>query len=311
MRSLIQPRLVTLLGAWPLKHPWVVSCMNSWERIEGLQKNITVLSDGTITRELCEQIGLPILCEPEAQETAVYELIQKYPALKTIRASDITWRKILDTLAMANREDSPLLLIDTDVYIRAPVILPISEKRNFIMYLREDIPAYRANWLAPLCEPMVKSFNAGMVLFDKSVIDLDFLEFAVARYVLHCRNFWWSEQFAWSLLAARAEHRFFWDGNSARVVSGFGTRTPGEISSNVVKYISKRDSIESLKEMLSYCGSAPIVHMAGGGKKWFEALLPGKNDGEPILVEIRRDTLLTVSERLKISARLWAKEKIR
>jgi hypothetical protein len=308
--SLSAPQIVTLLGAWPLTHPWVVPCIESWRRIRDALSTIVGISDGTLTEKAAQglkALPIPICCAPQEQEDLVDEALERYPTLRLIRKADLTWRKLLDASIIMSRRGRTSLLIDTDVYVRRPVhIYPHNDQRSLV-YMREDISAYRAAWMVAFREPMVVSFNAGLVLFNPKMIDLGFLEYAAARYIVRLKNYWWSEQLAWSLIAGRAEERFYWNGDSARVVSGFLTRSPEEISRNVVKNISRKKLVGSPSEMKLYCGDAPVIHMAGRGKRWYEAILPGDDGAESIPLEAHEDSLLDWNSKLKIAVRLFAK----
>ena len=49
----------------------------------------------------------------------------------------------------------------------------------------------------------MKSFNSGFVLFSPNDVDFDVLEYVCKMYIPNFSYLWFSEQFAWALLAAR------------------------------------------------------------------------------------------------------------
>jgi hypothetical protein len=303
-RDAEHPRLITMLGKWPLSHPWVAPCIRSWARIKDVDGLLTILSDGTLDdSDQIELPGLDVRLDARAQEDAVSEGLKRFPALREIRQKDLTWRKILDTV-LCPCDNDLLLLIDTDVYVRRQILVDAGRFDPAIVYMREDIPAYNGHWSAPFREEMVLSFNAGFVMFRRSSVDLAFLNHVASTYVLGRENYWWSEQLAWSMVAGRSPRRYYWDGDSARVISGFGTRSETEISNNSVKMFSKYGSIQSSQQMVALSGRAPVIHMAGWGKKHFEALLPGDDTQEVCTLSARSDKLLNPAEKLQIAARL-------
>lgn len=299
--------LVSLIGPWPLRHPWVPTCVQSWQLIQDCSQEILFLSDGTAGLTAEALSVLPRNCrfriEPD-QERRMEAALEPFPALRKIRKEDLTWRKILDVAVIAAGLER-VLLIDTDVLIRRPIRLP---EGNGLFYLREDIPAYRGKWLLPLRESMVLSFNAGFVLLKPDAIDLPFLEYAVGRYFAVLRNKWWSEQAAWSLLAARHPEPSYFDGRSACVLSGFATRSPAEIQANRVRLISSKKLLTA-EQLVAQGGTAPVLHLSGLSKQHFRAI----HDREtylqqareaPVLLHSFRDQPIRPLTRLLLSLRL-------
>lgn len=270
---------VTLLGRKVLKHPWTGPCLQSFRRIS--PAGVMVLSDGTLEEpEIEDYLGnFGVSGNPVAnQEEIVAEALAPYPALADIRRRDFSWRKIIDAPLIGSAD----LFMDTDVYIRRACVRPHPAARE-IVYLRDDVPAYRGGWTAVFQEPMVLSCNSGVVMFSSDAIDLDFLDHCARRYFLGLRYPWWSEQMAWSLMAARLPRRSFFDGRDARSVNGTGTRSDADMSRNVSRLISRRKYIQSQEELQQLSGSAAVVHMPGNTKPFFEALLPGDDDSRQSL----------------------------
>lgn len=297
--------IVTLLGQWPLSHDWVPICMKSWENIQGIAKEINVISDSSLESltsfpSYTERLGLPIKYSSD-NIVKVENVLKSYPALATIRALDLTWRKIIDPVILFPHYQK-ILLIDTDVIVRRPVILP---NKSGIFYLREDIPAYQGSPIIPWKFPIVKSFNAGFILFEPRTIDLNFLEKVVSKYFLNLKNFWWSEQLAWSLCAGRLPQRFIWKGKHCAVLSGFNTRNSLEISSNVVKFFSSKKVLNA-QEIYNIAGDAIILHLAGQGKHHWEEF-PICFDSKAVELEYELDPLISLFWKMAISFRLLIK----
>jgi len=297
--------IVTLLGQWPLSHSWVPACMQSWSNLQGASREINVISDGSLESLISfppytDELDLPIQYSPD-NILKVDNALKNYPALATIRSLDLTWRKLLDPVILFPHYQR-ILLIDTDVIVRKPVIIP---NESGIFYLREDIPAYQGSPMIPWKFPTVKSFNAGFILFEPSTIDLDFLERVVSKYFLGLKNFWWSEQLAWSLCAGRLPKRFIWKGKHCVVLSGFDTRNLLEISTNVVKLFSSKKVLNA-QEISYVAGDAIILHLAGKGKHhWAE--FPVSFNSDPVELEYELDPLTSLFWKMAISLRLISK----
>jgi hypothetical protein len=300
--------LITLLGDWPLQHEWVPVCIDSWYKIVNVGWPGLALSDSL--NDLCQRKldaleSITPLRAVANQEEIVSELIRSYPAISHVRNNDLTWRKIIDTIAVTKDLNTRVLLIDTDVLIRRSICLPV---QGGIHYLREDIPAYRAKALFPLKERIVDSFNAGFVLFDPCKINLAEIEIAAAKYFYGLKNYWWTEQACWAFIAGKSSERFFFDGSSACVLSGLRTRTPGDVRQNRVCLFSSKHKA-SPEYLVRQAGVAPVVHMSGMAKYHWRVLsssvcteLEGTRV-EPLLSI--PDPLIGPFRRLLIAARLF------
>lgn len=264
-------KIVSLIGKWNIQHDWVGRCIASWRLIENCSPRITLLADnaaGLTSKDLLPLNSAASLNIASSQELQVQEAIRSMPCLSQIREQDLTWRKIIDATIVMRGTCERMLLIDTDVLIRRPIRLPVQPG---IFYLREDIPAYRANWLLPIKESIVKSFNAGFVLVDPSTIDLSKLEAWSEKYFFKLKNKWWSEQACWSLIAASQCNRFFFEGSSACCLSGFDTRSPKDIARNSVKLFSSKSRIQGTMLKLQ-AGNAAVIHMSGLSKHFWRDL---------------------------------------
>lgn len=271
-----QFQLVTLYGQKSAEQPWSLPCMQSWSRIACRSEAIHIISDGTLGRDFQDFFPhLAVTGDPTEQEVVVAEKLSRYPALREIRLRSFLWRKILDVSLFLPTNARTVLYLDTDVFVRNPVVLKTDFDESSITYMREDVPAYLGSWLAPLVEPMVLSFNSGFVAYRPESIDLEFLDRVTSKHLLSLPDHWWSEQMAWSLIAGRSPNRRFWCDKDARVISGYGMRTADEMSRNVVKYISRRALINSGEELLKCAGGASIIHLTGHAKQFFASLLPG------------------------------------
>lgn len=231
--------------------------------------------------------------------------LSSFPFLARLRQRDISWRKLIDTV-VTQRDKGRILLIDTDVVVRRWVSLP---QENGIFYTREDIPAYRGSWSLPLQVPLVLSFNSGFVLFDPADVPLHFLETLCRRYFLRLGFTWWTEQAAWAALAARLPARFRFKGTSACTLSGLATRTPEEVRSNRVRFLSSPQRLNG-QQLAAQAGTAPVVHMSGMAKHHFQAICEGSEadppSAAPTALVGELDEPISLPQRLVLAARLLA-----
>jgi hypothetical protein len=298
-------QIACLLGKRPIySYPWVPASLSSFKKIENIAQ-IFYVSDGSLERhDIDETLAGSVLFDP-AQEQIVSDVLVKYPNLSRVRKIDATWRKLVDTSIMC--KSHYVLLCDSDLFVRAPVRVPIPQKGS-IIYLREDVPAYLAKAYAVIREPVVKSFNSGFVLFSPNDVDFDFLEYVCKLYIPNFSYLWFSEQFAWALLAARQPSPCFWRGDSARVVSSLGGRTKHEISNDVVKWRMRKNPVKSEADTLYYADNAPVVHLAGTGRVFFKVLSdPLDGVTENLELAYSPDSCLGPLERVILSGRLLAK----
>ena len=260
--------------------------------------------------ESFKSLGFKVLNSKDSEQE-IQRHLEKYPSLNEIRTKDLTWRKLLDTSILLNNFDK-VLLIDTDVLITRPCMLPVFDFD--ICYLREDIPAYRANWKLPWSIPMVPALNAGLVIFKPQQVDFDFLEFITKKYLLKCKDYWWTEQSAWSCLAARLPQRFIFDGHQARVLSGFHGRSALEVKNNKYRYFGNGNKIEDFEDFKHFLDGSSIIHYAGLGKHWFKdsyTFLKTNNSLViPHQIKANYENTLTLVDKALISSRLFMKELI-
>ncbi|MDT0688829.1 hypothetical protein RM549_03485 [Salegentibacter sp. F188] len=301
--------LVTLYGPNYIQNDWTIPCMKSWKNILNIShSDFYVLPDKTLSATEKKTFSELNFKTTNADEE-IDKFLNKYPALKFIRENDATWRKIID-VGIIFREAEKITIIDTDVFVKDQINLPL--KDIDIVYMREDIPAYRGKWNMVWKEKMVPALNAGIVIVDPKIIDYGYLESLVLNYLQGCKNYWWSEQSAWACLAGKSKRRFVFSGEQVRVTSGMRQRSAKEISNNSYKYFGNKEMIKNYKEFepLLYGGS--IFHFAGPGKYMFkksqEYLLQNIKPNS-ITIDAHNEETLNFQDKIFISMRLYLKEK--
>ena len=304
--------LVTLCGTYNFSKEWVRPCIESWKNILNIDRNeLHLIPDNHLNNEDEKEfssLGFKVHNDVAIQES-IDNFLCDYPTLKEIRKLDLTWRKLLDT-SILFAHHSKIVLIDTDVLVNHECILP--EKGVDIAFMMEDIPAYRGNWKIVWNHKLVPAFNAGLVIFQPAKVDFSFLEYIVKKYIIGCKDYWWSEQLAWACIAGKSVNRFVFDGKQSRVVSGFQKRTPKEVLQNKYSYFGKRGTIDSFENFLPFIEGSSIIHFAGLGKKWFNQssnyLQSIDYSNHKKNIELLECPTLSVTDKVLISSRLYIKE---
>lgn len=308
MKTASKNPLITLYGSNYIDNDWTVPCMKSWSNISNISSSeFYVLPDKTLSRR--EEIAFAEMnFKVLDANTTVNNFLRKYPSLKEIRTKDGTWRKIIDT-AILFPDVQKITIIDTDVYIKDRVVLPMEDFD--IAYMREDVPAYRGKWNMAWKEKMVPALNAGLVTVDPSIIDFDYLEKVVSKYLQVCKSYWWSEQSGWSCLAGKSEKRVVFDGRQVKVTSGMRKRNGREIEDNRYKYFGKKGMIETYDEFKYLLDGGSIFHFAGPGKYMFQNSFADFQKNvmvEPVQIKTKQESTLSFRDKLFISMRLYVKE---
>lgn len=300
--------LVTLYGSNYIKNDWTKECMESWGNIENIkEKSVYILPDKLLNEEekdCFDQLNFTAL----EREKEVEAFLKSYPALAFIREKDMTWRKLLDTAILFDNAKR-ITIIDTDVYIKDRISLPLSTYD--IVYMREDIPAYRAHWKMPWKEKMVPALNAGIIIVNPKIIDFEYLEQFVENYIKNCKGYWWSEQSAWACLAGRCEKRAVFSGQQVRVTSAMRKRTPKEMIANEYKHFGNSKMIKDYAVFKPYLEGGSIFHFAGPGKYMFRDsldFLQNNTTKNPIEIKAIPEKTLGLKDKVLISARLFGKE---
>lgn len=303
--------LVTLCGSHNFNMHWVYQCIESWKKIQNAGREYYLLPDSNLEpsdESKLRNLGFNVFSSGEKQK-AIADFLKDYPALARIREADVTWRKLLDT-SISLKGIGPIVLIDTDVFVVNKCSLPVGDFD--ICYMREDIPAYRADWRIVWKEKMVPAFNAGMVIYNPDDIDFEYLEYITRTYFLGCKDFWWTEQSAWACIAGTMNRRMLFDGQHVRVLSGFKKRTAKQVLENDYNYFGKRGFFEHFDQFRPFVLGSSIIHFAGYGKKWFTDTVKLFEDTPRMdaVIPIRAlpENTLSFKDKVLIGTRLFLKE---
>ena len=188
---------VSMCGNYHAKKDWYPKCAKSWSNITDISY-VNVIDDGNLSDESASCIskfGHHVLRFSEVC-SKTKDFIENYPNIKELRNKNNLIRKILDPNILF-RESKKILFIDSDVYIRKNIRLPVDPPD--ILFTSGDVSGYGGHPFAPLRYPVVLGLNSGVVLWSPEVCDWDLLEEVAKRGMLETENkAWWIEQFCWA-----------------------------------------------------------------------------------------------------------------
>jgi len=187
--------------------------------------------------------------------------------------------RIIDTNIILSSSEK-VLFVDSDIYSRGKVSVP----GNFpsILYPASDVPGYKGRPILPLIHPMVVGLNAGFILWNTEIFDIGFLNEICKRYLVQIEREFWTEQTAWSVLAARSDSRGVFDGRDVCNIGGLHKRTPAEVKANVTKWFGSNSPIEDPSIIEAMVEGTSVLHFPGVGKKWIENFATPREDADEV-----------------------------
>jgi hypothetical protein len=278
-------------------------CVGSWSKIIGLAEGMVIVDDGLGDDIRMEALDHGFSVHQMNDEMVVASL-QKWPSLKEIRALLPTWRHVVDALIL-HREYSHVLLVDTDVLVTQTIAF-LDQGYHFVANC-DDVPGYRGKWVLPLKNPIIPAMNPGFFLMQPALVDIEWLDWLVGKYILGARKYWWTRQLALSALVARSSKSGMFSGYDVRVISGNYKRSRREIEENEYKMWGSSRQVENEGYIRDLIENAAVLHLAGRGKRWIGVAQEMCRKGAPprLLAAIPARTA-TVLERVVIAARIAA-----
>lgn len=298
----------SLCGGWPLQQRWLPLCVGTFGRfLRGAAWH--VLSDGTLADgdfdRLEEWSQCRVVRHRVAEEDA-RRFLEPYPALRHLRAQTPFAKRLLDILMLFPAETT-VCGIDTDVFFRGPLVMPDVPPR--FAYCVDEVPGYSGSVGMCLRAPLLRALNGGLLVYRLSDIDLDWLEQATARYLMHARSSFWTEQTAFALIGGRLPDAMCFAPDQCDIVSGLRKRVESTRLANRTTYFSVLssgpDDPEAVRRRIE---RAWAIHFAGPGKPWIDhaAALPAK--AEPEMLRFVPRPVMGPWERSKLAARVFIRE---
>lgn len=153
---------------------------------------------------------------------------------------------------------------------------------------------------------MVLGLNSGMVLWNPTICDWDFLEEVASRGMLETKNkSWWVEQFCWALLAARTASKGMFDGRDVRNISGTKKRNPQELKENKTKWFGNSATLEDRAVVEEMVAGSSVLHFPGRGKNWINEFTEPASDTASRTLRWAPVRNASYPERALLGLKLW------
>ncbi|WP_309397962.1 hypothetical protein [Cerasicoccus maritimus] len=189
-------------------------CLGSFQAMCDDDIQLQLFDDGSLTEKdthlLCDQLSLSTSDIHHIQDIPQ---LTPYPYLQKARTRFVMCRKLLDIPLI---DDAPKLLLDTDMlFLRAfHGITDAAEKYSFVC-MRDQQSAYSPKLITRLKlrtqgSPLISHANAGFLLIDPKIIDLERLEYFFSNDN-HLVFPALVEQTAWALMAAQTSTPQYWE----------------------------------------------------------------------------------------------------
>lgn len=210
--------VVTLLGHTHVE--MALECLGSLRRYSADQVQFRVHDDGSLTSGDLDRLAAA-LGEIEAiprreADGQVEERLGTRPALREARRRNPLILKLLDVPLLAGGDE--LAFCDSDVLFLRPFRdlfrFPEPETGAVFMADRQNAYSLRSWHLLRHRLSLPRQVNTGVLLFRTGGLDLDLLEWYLARPEMSFAPVW-VEQTAWALLAGRAPCRLYDPGQIA------------------------------------------------------------------------------------------------
>jgi hypothetical protein len=200
----------TLLGEKGVEHSLL--CLRSLLRYSSDPIRLIIHEDGTLgtqsrQRLLSELPGSQIVTREEADDVAL-PVLRLLPRCRDMRTANPLFLKLIDLRLF---EDASIFYVDSDVlFFRSFQGLFDCNHRFDSVFMRDPKNAYSVRpWqLRPFGSLSLAGFvNTGIVCCRSSFVDLDFVEYMLAKLVrepVFQKRACWAEQTCWALLARRS-----------------------------------------------------------------------------------------------------------
>ena len=189
--------------------PMALRSLASLARFHREPFRVCLHDDGTLTGEDREQLaavapGAAFIDRAEA-DAAVFARLERYPACLEYRRAETMALKLFDPALLSA---GPVHYCDCDILFLRPFTgfsAALAGARPPLVFMRDLFNTYSLSWrrlLARGTVPLADRVNAGIMLLDPALLDLDFVEWFLRRPESNdLRGF--AEQTAWSALVRR------------------------------------------------------------------------------------------------------------
>ncbi|MEM8781482.1 MAG: hypothetical protein AAGE65_01380 [Planctomycetota bacterium] len=296
--------VVTLCGLREYDKGYANTCLATWDRLKTPHRRYCV-NDGTLGDEhrgWFEKYGIELI-DHATLEPWVLEQLRDYPTLVEMRKRVPMYRKLVDVPRLFANHDR-VLFVDTDILYTGPLRVP--EPTPDVAYGMDDSIGYSGSWRLAYRDPMIVGLNSGFMLYPPRVVDLDMLERYARKYVFRAATPWLTEQTTWGAVAADQPKPRRFTGEQYRVLGGFRKRKRDDILNNRFVWVGDKSQIDNEQEMLDLARGGRVLHIAGMGKRWYEAIATLCDDALPeVTLDLIDAPLMTAGDRAKLASRLF------
>ena len=191
--------------------PMAVRCLASLARCHRQPFRTCVHDDGTLTDDDRERLAGAApdvtFVDRAAADAQVAERLAGHPACLAYRRAQVMALKLFDVVLLAAGE--PVYYCDGDILFARPFqgfAAALADAPRPLVLMRDLFNTYSLGWRRLLRSggvPLADRVNAGVLLLDPAMLDLDFVEWFLRRP--EANDFpGFAEQTAWSALAQRS-----------------------------------------------------------------------------------------------------------
>ena len=191
--------------------PMAARCLASLARCHRQPFRTCVHDDGTLTDDdrarLAEAAPDVTFVDRAAADAQVAERLAGHPACLAYRRAQVMALKLFDVVLLAAGE--PVYYCDGDILFARPFegfAAALADAPRPLVLMRDLFNTYSLGWrrlLRPGGVPLADRVNAGIMLLDPAMLDLDFVEWFLRRPEANDLPAF-AEQTAWSALVQRS-----------------------------------------------------------------------------------------------------------
>ncbi len=201
----------TLLGKKSLDIS--IQCLRSLLNRSATKLRLNILEDGTLSEENIQEIKVklddPIILRKNQREDFICEKLRSYPNCLSLRKNLVLSHKLFDLYFLS--PDNTLHYVDSDILFLKPFAGLFENTDNKNIFTEDIFNSYKIPFKFFFDKDKLllpRKLNTGLFAFNRHQLDLDFLEYFLAKTYIRASNFethWHAEQTCWGLLAMRSK----------------------------------------------------------------------------------------------------------
>lgn len=193
-----------------------LSCLQSLLRAWDGAITLNVFCDGTLSPEMRQRLhglGNVQITDLQGRDAILPGLLERFPLCREFRRRHFLAQKLFDIVLLPSKNGNSIHYCDSDIYWVTRVVEAFESRESGprAVFAQDTIDAYSLrfwNFLSDTSLRPVSSLNAGIISCHKDVLDLEYIEWLLAKPAVQgrfMRSPHWAEQSCWALLAARTD----------------------------------------------------------------------------------------------------------